>query len=316
MKRLLNLLILALSIDALAADDIRFTAPAVEGGLVRFAIIGDLTGGEREGVFDAAVAALAQLNPDFVLSVGDLIEGGTEDVAQMEREWAAFTDRLTPLNMPLYPLVGNHDISNMAMREWWEGSVGPRYYHFRLGDYLFLMLDSEDFSGQRFAEIKQLRNDAVAVYKSQGPEAFLATDYSRLDERKFGVMGRAQSDYFIQVLDKNQDAYWVFVLMHKPLWDSASSGYADLEQALGNFSYSVFNGHEHSYNREVRAGVEHIQMGTTGGEFTPKTRGEYMDHILWVTLGRGGPDMVNIKLEGLVGRAGVPLLDAADGASD
>lgn len=290
------------------AQNISFTAPELGEAPVQFAVIGDLTGGERAGVFDAAVVALEQLNPDFVLSVGDLIEGGTEDTDQMNREWTTFVSRLAPIDTPFYPLVGNHDISNIAMRNWWEASVGPRYYHFRHGDYLFLMLDSEDFSAQRFAEIKQLRNEAVAVYKEQGKEAFFGTEYSQLDERKYGTMRKQQSDYFIQVLEDNEDASWVFVLMHKPLWDSGSSGYADLEQALDKFSYTVFNGHEHSYYHENRLGRDHVQMGTTGGEFTPKTRGEYMDHIMWVTLKKGEPAMLNLKLEGLVDRIGEPVL--------
>jgi 3',5'-cyclic AMP phosphodiesterase CpdA len=293
-----------------SAENIRFTAPELDETPVRFAVIGDLTGGERAGIFDAAVVALEQLNPDFILSVGDLIEGGTEDIGQMKSEWSAFTSRMAQLDIPFYPLVGNHDISNIAMRDWWEASVGPRYYHFRQGDYLFLMLDSEDFSAERFAEIKQLRNEAIRVYKEQGKEAFFDTEYSQLDERKYGSIRKEQSDYFVQLLEDNNDARWVFVLMHKPLWDSDTSGFMNLEQALGKFSYTVFNGHEHSYYHETRSGNDHVQMGTTGGEFTPKTRGEYMDHILWVTLRKDEPAMINLKLEGMVSRTGEPVLDS------
>jgi len=44
-----------------------------------FAIISDLNGGERKGVYNTAVSQLNRLDPTFVLSVGDLIDGGTED---------------------------------------------------------------------------------------------------------------------------------------------------------------------------------------------------------------------------------------------
>ena len=44
-----------------------------------FAIISDLTGGERENIYSTAVGQLNRLDPTFVLSVGDLIDGGTED---------------------------------------------------------------------------------------------------------------------------------------------------------------------------------------------------------------------------------------------
>jgi len=39
-----------------------------------------LTGGERERIFEIAVAQLALLRPEFIINVGDLIEGGTEDL--------------------------------------------------------------------------------------------------------------------------------------------------------------------------------------------------------------------------------------------
>ena len=40
-----------------------------------FAIFSDLTGGERERVFEIAVAQLNLFRPELILSVGDLIEG-------------------------------------------------------------------------------------------------------------------------------------------------------------------------------------------------------------------------------------------------
>src|SRR5262249_23006814 len=44
-----------------------------------FAIVSDRTGGHRARIFSQAVEQLNLLQPQFVLSVGDLIEGYTED---------------------------------------------------------------------------------------------------------------------------------------------------------------------------------------------------------------------------------------------
>ena len=41
----------------------------------RFAFVTDRTGGARPGVFERAVTQLNLLQPEFVVSVGDLIEG-------------------------------------------------------------------------------------------------------------------------------------------------------------------------------------------------------------------------------------------------
>lgn len=48
------------------------TAPQT---LFTFAIVSDRTGWHRPGVFESAMARLNWLSPDFVMSVGDLIEG-------------------------------------------------------------------------------------------------------------------------------------------------------------------------------------------------------------------------------------------------
>src|SRR5579863_6918860 len=48
----------------------------------QFAIITDRTGGHRPGVFAAAVQKINLMQPEFVISVGDLIEGYSEDKGQ------------------------------------------------------------------------------------------------------------------------------------------------------------------------------------------------------------------------------------------
>ena len=41
-----------------------------------FAVFSDLTGGERENVFSLAMGQLRLLRPEFMIGVGDLIDGG------------------------------------------------------------------------------------------------------------------------------------------------------------------------------------------------------------------------------------------------
>lgn len=56
----------------------------------QFAIMADLTGGYRDGVLPEAVQKANAIAPDFILSVGDLIEGYTMDTAQILRWWKQF----------------------------------------------------------------------------------------------------------------------------------------------------------------------------------------------------------------------------------
>ncbi|GEA59359.1 metallophosphoesterase family protein [Vibrio comitans] len=311
MKSLLAILGVFISTEIFAESNIQFQAPLTKD-TVQFAVIGDLTGGERKGVYSDAVNALSLMQPDFILSVGDLIEGGTEELATMNSEWRAFADITKRSEIPFYPVVGNHDISNIKMRRWWESQVGPRYYHFKHQDLLFLMLDSEDFTEQRFSEIKILRNEAVNLYKTEGEEAFAETEYAKLKERQFGKLSDDQIDYFLSVLENDEGVKWVFVLMHKPLWGDASSGFSTLETALQKFPYTVLNGHEHTYYYESKNARDYIQLGTTGGAFTPSNRGFHMDHIMWVSVSEEEePKFINLKLDGLVDKYGKPILTNA-----
>ncbi len=52
-----------------------------------FAVFSDLTGGEREGIFEIAVAQLNLLRPELIINVGDLVEGSTEDPVEAARQW-------------------------------------------------------------------------------------------------------------------------------------------------------------------------------------------------------------------------------------
>src|SRR5881227_2402728 len=50
----------------------------------QFAIVSDRTGGHRAKVFSRAVERLNLLQPEFVLTVGDLIEGYSEDKEKLD----------------------------------------------------------------------------------------------------------------------------------------------------------------------------------------------------------------------------------------
>lgn len=110
----------------------------------QFAIIADNTGGERPGVLENAVFKLNLLQPQFVINVGDLIQGKTEDVHEIERQWKRIDAIFTKLKMPLFVIPGNHDYSNQVMADFWRQRYGTPYYHFIYRKILFLCLNSED----------------------------------------------------------------------------------------------------------------------------------------------------------------------------
>src|SRR5690606_33112190 len=110
----------------------------------QFVIVSDRTGGRRPGIFPEAVEKINLLQPQFVICVGDLIDGYTENKQKIDAQWDEFADIVSQLQMPYFHVPGNHDLSNDKQAAAWKKRLGPSYYHFRYRDVLFLCLNSED----------------------------------------------------------------------------------------------------------------------------------------------------------------------------
>src|SRR5215471_17242593 len=72
---------------------VRAAAPADPAPL-RFAILGDRTGSVQPGVYEQVWREVAAAKPEFVVTVGDLIEGSND--ASADQEWRAVEKILQP----------------------------------------------------------------------------------------------------------------------------------------------------------------------------------------------------------------------------
>jgi len=233
----------------------------------QFAIVADRTGGARPGIFEDAVAKLNLLAPEFVMSIGDLIEGYTEDRDELNEQWEEFDGIVNKLRMPFFYVVGNHDITNDAMVKNWNRHFGRTYYHFVYRNVLFLCLDSED--------------------PPRGHE--------------FSNFSDAQLKYFKNALKDNTDVRWTLLFLHKPMWEYGdTTNWTKMEELLSGRAYTVFAGHEHWYAKVVRNGHNYYRLATTGGSsgLTGLEDGSF-DHIVWVTMTDQGPKVVNLMLDGI-----------------
>lgn len=308
----------ALALAALApAQAADFVPPPLKGpapwtgkafddapGDFAFAVVTDLESGYRNGVFDVAVADLALLHPAFVITVGDQIEGGSEDAALIDKEWTQFDARLGGLNAPYFHVGGNHDLTSLAQRRVWERRYGPRYYHFSYKGVLFLVLDTEDYSDARMAEIYRMRDDYLKVV-DKDPAAAAKLPYASLLEAKVGEIGEAQSAYFERVIAANPKARWTVLLMHKPVWRRPGpGGLGRIEAALKGRDYTLLNGHIHRYSHTTRDGHDYITLGTTGGGWADNATPGAFDHIMWVSVTKAGPAIANLRLDGVLDKTG------------
>ncbi|MEQ9297140.1 MAG: metallophosphoesterase [Cyclobacteriaceae bacterium] len=272
-----------------------------------FAIISDLYGGERAGVFEVAVEQLNLLQPEFILSVGDLIDGGTEDREQLIKEWEHFDQRVNKAEAPFFHLGGNHDLTNVVMREVWQERYGPRYYHFAYKDVLFLMMDSEDYDEDRMHQIYLARARAIELLDGPTPELADTSLYYRMEERRTGEINNAQIDYFKQVLEQYKDVRWTFLLMHKPVWMREDThGLQQIESAMADRDYTVINGHFHSFSHRTLNDRDYMILGTTSGSQNPKDETSF-DHVTLVTM-KEEPKIAHLRLDGILDKTGeIPL---------
>ncbi|MBO9453154.1 metallophosphoesterase [Tropicibacter sp. R16_0] len=262
-----------------------------------FILHSDLTGGERPGIFELAARQMALLRPEFVISVGDLIEGGG-DRDDLISEWESFDARAALIGAPYVHVGGNHDLSSAVERAVWSERYGPPYFHFRFKDVLFLVLDTEDMTAERRETLAAQRAEAVEIYKTDGSEAFAETPYALSTERVTGAISKSQGDYFVEAVSANQDARHTFVITHKPAWEAEKTEFHRIEEALSDMPYTVFNGHEHFYEYRERFGRDYIQLATTSGEQFPD-KGLSEDHIMLISVRGDEVELVNLMLEGI-----------------
>jgi len=229
----------------------------------QFAIMGDRTGGMRAGVFDIAVQKVNLLQPEFVLSVGDLIDGYTTDPAVWTAQYEEFDAIIEGLEMKFYHVPGNHDISNPELDQEWRKRRGSPWYSFVYKNVLFISLHTED--------------------------------------RKGGGIGEQQIQDIRDALDQHQDVRWTLLFMHRPLWSYGDqAGYEEIEAALGDRPYTLFSGHHHHYLYSEHNGRDHYVLATSGGGSYLRgvDFGEF-DHVTWVTMKKDGPVVAHLELDGI-----------------
>ncbi len=244
---------------------------------VRFAIIGDRTGSAQPGIYESVLREIALFGPEFVVSVGDQIEGYTEDAATLEHQWSEMAALVKGLPAPFHWCVGNHDITSDGMVEAYRRATGvdPCY--------------SFDHAGLHFVMIDTGRWESTGEWIE-----------------KSGYLDWLQAD-----LSGHRDARMTIVVFHKPYWfDTLAEGKPDpLHQLFVEEGVdAVFNGHFHVYGHAAYDGIPYTIVGSSGGATDGEDlhRGTFYqwlwcvargDSLDWMVMRRDGmlaPDAVTV----------------------
>jgi 3',5'-cyclic-AMP phosphodiesterase len=199
----------------------------------RFAILGDRTGNAQPGVYERVWSEMDVLHPDFVINVGDSIQGGNDATAASE--WRALRPLWEHHRFPVYFTPGNHDLWSAASRAVYEQQTGhPAFYSFNFQNAHFTVLDNSrapDLSPELSADQLQ----------------FLARD-----------------------LEQNRERNPKFVFFHKPLWlipVMFRNSHFAFHELIGKYGVGyVLSGHGHQFVREMLDGVTYLEVPSSGGK--------------------------------------------------
>ena len=277
----------------------------------QFVIIGDRTGGHNvQGTFEHAMDQINLLQPEFVINVGDLIEGYSDDKAKLNAEWDESDATIKKLEMPFFRTAGNHDIANKVAQQVYRDRFGTTYYSFVYKNVLFIVLDSEDpprvappGMEEKIELYNRLQTEDPAKAKAMLDE-FMSDESVVAGLAKHIDFKDDQMAFIKKTLEKNANVRWTFLFVHDPAWERPSESFKAIEQMLKGRDHTWFAGHLHYYDYDDIDGYEHITMGPVGASFHQEGPGN-VDHIMWVTMTDKGPQMGNIALKGLFDRKGL-----------
>ena len=200
----------------------------------RFIVVGDRSGSPVDKIFDEIIDEVGLLNPDFVINVGNLIHGYSEDTTIINAQWDTVLSIVKKLPCKFYFVPGNHDIQNETDRVIFQNRTGNnRYYSF-------------DYENNHFVVLDNTMTQWVVP--------------QNVDE--------AQMNWFKYDLEKHKDTDNLFVFIHVPTYlntfinNTPDSLVALFEKYRAR---TVFSGHNHSYLYQPWGSTEYIVVGSSGG---------------------------------------------------
>lgn len=247
------------------------SVPATVQGF-SFVILGDRTTGDEQGldVLRQAVDEINTLAPVFVTNIGDMIQGynGRKQWILQAKQFRKVIDGL---NVPFYPVAGNHDV-------YWRGEGRPPTEH---------EADYEKAFGPLWYAYEYKNCWFIVLFSDEGDPA---TGEKNFEKASSQTMSDEQLSWLKDTLAKAKDADHVFVFLHHPRWLESNYG-ADWRRVhevlkeAGNVN-AVFAGHIHAMHYfGKKDGIEYFTLGTTGGSISDEQlKRQVEDHYFVVNV--------------------------------
>ena len=244
-----------------------------------FVVLGDAQFHQPQR-FNRLVTQSKKLDPAFVVQVGDLIEGYTNNLSQVEDEWLRFKGQIAPLtNTPYLPVPGNHDVFGGAkkpdarLEALYERNWGDLYFAHTYKNTLIIGLNSDSSEGMNQITGKQLRWLARTLENSQHQHKMIFVHRPPL-------------------LMKNGDD------LHK-LFVKAKVGH-------------VFYGHHHHYHHFNKDGVNYTMTNAAANSVNTNPLVGGFHHLLQVSVRGNKVSLASIELDSIRSQDAVTPTDNYD----
>jgi hypothetical protein len=195
---------------------------------LRFCLMGDRTGGADDDVYDASMDRIVAERPEFIINVGDSIEGYEDfwtDVQwlEMKRRWRRYG------TIPHYFTPGNHDV--------WSPDSARLYRRFTGFDLRYSFTH---------------RHCHITV----------------LDNSRHDTLAKDQLAFLEEDLRKHKDVPCKLVFLHKPFWVvfvKLQSSEFELHRICRKYGVQwVVSGHVHHLWHMQRDGIRYVAIGSSG----------------------------------------------------
>lgn len=224
---------------------------AKHGGDYTFSVIGDNRSGDR--VYKKILNIIIARQPLFVINTGDMIPNPGN-----REQWAHFHKMSKIIEFPYFLVPGNHDIDDKKSEAIWKDEVdlpgNELYYSFNVDGDLFVVLDSVEPNHEKKIEGQQLTWLKRVLNNGQHRNKYVFLHYPL-----YLPQGATHEGEGLDVDMQEND------ILHRIFVDTKVT--------------AVFAGHEHTYWRYLKDGVNYI---ITGGAGAPLYGRESFDHAIFV----------------------------------